>query len=215
MKNILLLVVVGITLCSCGTMVKMNMVLSSVDVSQNNSSKMYDFDTDSISSVLSYRDDIISTKWEIGVSDIVLTLENLTDKTIKIIWDDAAFIDVDGTAGRIMHTGIKYIDRNDFQPPTIIPKKTLVIENIVPTRNVYFSDSGWVEGQLFIYKTYDFKETATSYTGEHVKLLIPIVTNEETIEYIFDFKVNSVNKFKIPDYNNYYYYDLKKKQNSD
>jgi hypothetical protein len=196
-------------------MVKMNITLSSVDVSQNNSSELYGFDTDSISSVLSYRDNIISTKWEVGVSDIVLTLENLTDKTIKIIWDDAAFIDVDGKAARIMHTGTKYIDRNDFQPPTIIPKKTSVIESIVPTRYVYITDYGWVEGKLFVYKTYDLKETINYYTGKHVKLLIPIVVSEDTIEYIFDFKVKSVTKFKIPDYNSYYYYDLKKKEKSD
>ena len=194
---------VAVSLLSCGIMVKMNVALSSVDVSQNSSLKIHDFETDSI---MSYKDTFISTKWETDFSQLILTLDNLSDKTIKIIWDDAAFIDVDGTAGRIMHTGTKYIDRNDFQPPTIIPKKTTVIENIVPTRNVYFTDYGWVEGKLFIYITKDYKETINDFTGKHIKILIPIVVNNDTIEYIFDFEVKSVTKFAIPEYSTYTYY---------
>lgn len=212
MRRIFLIISISfsvLSLFSCATAVKINVALSSVDVSENSASNIHNFDTDSI---LSYKDNIISTKWEMDVSQLILSLENLTNNTIKITWDDAAFIDVDGTAARIMHTGTKYSDRNDFQPPTIIPKKTSVIENIVPTRNVYMTDYGWVEGKLFIYKTYNYKETVNTFTGKHVKLLIPIVVGNDTIEYIFDFKVKSVTRFSIPNYNNYYYYDQKKKK---
>ncbi len=212
MRKILLISFSVLSLFSCGTTVKMNMALSSVDVSQNNSSKIYDFDADSI---FSYKDNIISAEWKIGVSELILSVENLSSKTIKIIWDDAAFIDIDRTATRIMHTGTKYSDRNNFQPPTIIPKKTFVIENIVPTNNVYMTDHTWVEGKLFIYVTYNYKETVNTFTGKHVKLLIPIVTGNEMIEYIFDFKIRSVTKFSIPNYDRKSYYQQKKKKQSD
>lgn len=212
MRRIFLIISISfsvLSLFSCATAVKINVALSSVDVSENSASNIHNFEADNI---LSYKDNIISATWDTDTSPILLTLKNLTDKTIKIIWDNAAFIDINGNAGRIMHTGTKYSDRNDFQPPTIIPKKTSVMENIVPTRNVYMTDYGWVEGKLFIYKTYNYKETVNTFTGKHVKLLIPIVVGNDTIEYIFDFKVKSVTRFSIPNYNNYYYYDQKKKK---
>jgi hypothetical protein len=209
MRRIFLIISISfsvLSLFSCATAVKINVALSSVDVSENSASNIHNFEADNI---LSYKDNIISATWDTDTSPLLLTLKNLTDKTIKIIWDNAAFIDINGNAGRIMHTGTKYSDRNDFQPPTIIPKKTSVIENIVPTRNVYFTDYGWVEGKLFIYKTNDYKETVNDFTGKHIKILIPIVVDNDTIEYIFDFKVKSVKKFTNTEYNTYIYYKNK------
>jgi len=197
MKNILLITVVGITFCSCGNVAKLNMTLSSVDVSRDTSSILHILENDTLSFVLSYEDDIIRTKWNFGDSELILTLENLTDNTIKIIWDDAAFIGMNEIAGRIMHTGTSYLDRNDFQPPTIIPKKTKVIEYIVPTENIYFGSYGWIEGRLFIYHIDYLKKLIDNYTGKNIKLLIPIVIGDKKIEYIFNFKVKYVSKERM------------------
>lgn len=196
MKKVLFLLVMGVSLCSCANAAKLNMTLSSVDVSRNNASNMYILEQESNSLVWLFEDDIISTKWQFGDSELILTLGNLTDNTLKIIWDDAAFIDVDGTAGRIMHTGTKYSGRSDFQPPTIIPKKTTVNESILPTRNVLLGDYVWVKGQLFIYHIKYLKDLIKNHTGKHIKLLIPIVLGEEKIEYLFDFRVKYVSKIK-------------------
>lgn len=86
------------------------------------------------------------------------------------------------------------------------------MENILPIKNVFLTDYGWIEGHLFIYKTTNYKETANIFTGEHIKLLMPMVVGDDKIEYIFDFKVKSVSRFLLPNSNNYYNHDLNKKK---
>ena len=37
---------------------------------------------------------------------ISFAFENLTDRTFRLVWDEAAFIDHDGNSSRVMHSGV-------------------------------------------------------------------------------------------------------------
>ena len=39
------------------------------------------------------------------------SLTNISNNSIKIIWNDAVFVDVDGTISKVMHEGIKYSEK--------------------------------------------------------------------------------------------------------
>lgn len=50
-----------------------------------------------------------------------------------------------------MHSGVKYIDRNNSQPPNIIPKNASLSDVIIPTDNIYYVSGqygGWRDGQV-------------------------------------------------------------------
>jgi len=61
-----------------------------------------------------YKDRLFSGVFYVSNSRINFMLTNKTDHSIKIIWDEASFIDLNGESVRISHNGVKYIDRNNF-----------------------------------------------------------------------------------------------------
>ena len=70
-----------------------------------------------------YEDELFRTYWRVGKTSIHFRIENKTDHSIKVIWDEAVYISIDKSSERVMHLGVKYTERNNSQPPTIIPRK--------------------------------------------------------------------------------------------
>jgi hypothetical protein len=81
-------------------------------------------------------------------------VRNKTDHSIKVVWDEASFIDLDGRLSRVMHIGVKYADRNASQPPSVIPAHQHLADDVFPTDRVFFSEAygrtpaGWHNGSL-------------------------------------------------------------------
>lgn len=96
------------------------------------------------------------------------SIENKSGHTLKINWDDVSYVDVKGQVGRVMHSGVKYTDRNSSQPATSVPKGANISDILLPTENVYYVSGqygGWRETYLIpcVYKTpEDFKSEAPS-----------------------------------------------------
>src|SRR5215212_7503478 len=75
--------------------------LSSVEVT--NSVSLGSVDT----LLSSYEDSIIKIDWDFAVSQFGFDLKNKSEKTLKITWDDAAFISLSNESSKIFHEGIK------------------------------------------------------------------------------------------------------------
>lgn len=73
--------------------------------------------------VMHFEDSLITMDFVIGQKSISFTMQNNSGKTARIIWDENLFIKY-GSPGRVMHAGVKYTDRNNPQPPSIIPAST-------------------------------------------------------------------------------------------
>ncbi len=61
---------------------------------------------------------------------------NKTNKVIKIIWDETAYLAPSGQSERIFHAGVKLIDRGQSQPPTVIPPRGHLLDDLIPIANV-------------------------------------------------------------------------------
>jgi hypothetical protein len=91
--------------------------LSSVEVSHN-------LNPGTVDTLLSvYEDSVIKIDWDYSKTQIDFELYNKTDETLKVLWDDVAFVSLSNETGKIFHKGIKYIDRENSQPATSIYKK--------------------------------------------------------------------------------------------
>lgn len=128
----------------------------------------------------SYEDDFIKIIWLPALTEFSFTLENKLDNSIKIIWDEAVYIDEDNSSRKVMHSGVKYEDGEKAQPLTVIAKKTKINDLVIPVDNIYFSD-GWGKRPLF---------SVQKSAGKTVKILLPIQIQETINEYIFSFKIN-------------------------
>lgn len=143
----------------------------------------------------SYEDEMIKIVWLPLSTQFAFTLQNKTDHSIKIIWDEAVYVNENGSSGRVMHSGVKYIDRNNSQPPTIVVKKANIDDIIVPTDNITYTSGqygGWSTNPLFPNRAMTQEELnslSQEYIGKTVQVLLPLQIEDTVNEYIFSFKV--------------------------
>lgn len=142
-----------------------------------------------------YEDDFIKIFWYVSSTQFNFDLTNKSGYTIKLNWDDMAYVDQNGSTKRVMHSGVKYTDRNNSQPASTLPKNASLSDVLLPTDNVYFVSGqygGWRERTLFQnYSTYEEAQTSPAL-GKTVRIIFPIMIQDVSNEYIFEFSVDSV-----------------------
>lgn len=125
---------------------------------------------------------------EKALNGFFLRIKNKTDKDIKIIWDETFFLSNGNTDGRFMFEGIKYIDRDKSNLPTIILSKGIFVELIYPNSKVSFEYHSFLKTYEWIHKEID---ELNSPTG--IYLTIEIDGKKFTEKVLFDFKVLNKN----------------------
>lgn len=148
-----------------------------------------------------FEDDFIRTSWLVTSRQIAFTLTNKSDHTIKIVWDEAVYVDIEGLTHRVFHSGVKYSERNNPQPPTSVLKGARIEDLLAPIDKAYLDDSrysaGWKQRPLFaiyINEPEAFERIKSQVVGKELKVLLPIKVEESVNEYIFTFKIEDLIK---------------------
>lgn len=141
----------------------------------------------------SFSDSIIDIFIYGNEEEFLFKLKNVSDHSIKVIWNEAAFVGIDGNSSKIMHSGIKYSERDSDQPATTIIKGASINDLAAPINNVYYSEgellfntivgTGWKTKSMLPAK-YEGKDL-----GE-IRLMLPIQVKDVINEYTFVFKVS-------------------------
>jgi len=148
-----------------------------------------------------YEDDYIDITWYVGMKQFNFTLKNKSNHTIKINWDDISYVDTKGQTGRVMHSGVKYTDRNNSQPSSTIPKGASLTDILLPTDNVSYTSptkyttGGWNESYLIpcVYKDEQtLFANANNYVGKTMTILMPIMIENVQNDYTFTFTINEL-----------------------
>ncbi|MBO4544615.1 MAG: hypothetical protein J5773_02400 [Verrucomicrobia bacterium] len=189
---LLSILAIGILASSCTTQnysIRLSAVESPADAKQQfGTTKIVTFDEKGINKYR-YEDDYIDIIWYIGRTEFNFTLKNKSNHTLKINWDDISYVDINGQVGRVMHSGVKYTDRNNSQPATTVPKNASISDILLPTANVYFDD--------VIYKSWQinplvpkqlFNSNAPSPIGKTMIIMMPIVIEGIQNDYTFTFQ---------------------------
>ena len=142
-----------------------------------------------------YEDDFIEIVWYVGLKQFNFELKNKSTHTMKINWDDISYVDINGKTRRVMHAGVKYIERNNSQPATSIPKGATLSDILLPTDNVVLSGlyGGWIESNLIpsYYSTPEaMANGAESYVGKRMTILMPIMIENVQNDYTFVFNID-------------------------
>jgi len=151
-----------------------------------------------------YEDSLIKCAWVVGTQNFAFTLENKTTNSIKIIWDECAYINENGSTGRIMHTGVKYTDKNASQPPSVVVRGARIDDIILPTDNVYYISGqygGWRTKPLFTNRATTQAEldvTTKNTVGKNVRILMPLEIKGVTNEYVFNFEITGFDQAASP-----------------
>jgi hypothetical protein len=145
--------------------------------------------TDSVGP-LTYVDSSLAASFDIGKKDISFVLRNQTPNTIKVLWDESLFIK-NGSPGKVMHGGVKFTDRNQSMPPSVVPAGTTFEDVIVPSENVYWkegyysqygsSPGGWEKNDLL---------PSNLSKGDKIGVFMPMNIGGSTKEYNFTFRID-------------------------
>lgn len=141
----------------------------------------------------SYEDNFIDLLIFASNTQFNFILKNVSNNTLKVVWNEAVFVDVDGTTSKIMHSGIKYSQREGDQPASTIIKGAKLEELAAPTDKVYYSETlkKWTSKSLY-------SNADTKAKGQTIKLMLPIQVKDVVNEYIFEFSLTYV--YSHPEY---------------
>ena len=133
----------------------------------------------------SYVDNFIDITIFANTSQFVFDIKNVSSNTIKIVWNEAVFVDVDGSTSKIMHSGVKYSEREGDQPASTIIKNAKLEDIATPTSNVYYSESSkkWTSHSLY-------RNAVQTKKGQTIRLMLPIQVKDVINEYIFEFELS-------------------------
>jgi len=153
---------------------------------------------------LRWEDEKISIAFNVSDKAINFTLRNNTKEVMRLIWDEATIVQF-GKAQRVMHSGVKYINRNEAQLPSTIPGGTSIDDMALPSENVYYREGyysayssipgSWEEQDLlpsYDLNKPDVRETILNLKGSSIGLYLPIQYQGKTLDYTFEFVVSNV-----------------------
>ena len=144
----------------------------------------------------SFEDDNIQMIWYVGLEEFYFTIENKTNHALKINWNEAVYVDIDKKAGKVIHSGVKYAQKNEAQVPSLISKGSRLEDVVVPADNIYYSSylNSWETKQLFptSFSSDEALNNAQKYEGKEISILLPITIENVQNDYLFTFKVNKV-----------------------
>jgi hypothetical protein len=158
---------------------------------------------------------MVRVLWAFRGTQMAFSLENKTEQSIKIPWDEAAFIDEAGRSHRVMHAGVKFDDREKSQAPSVVVPEGLLRDIVAPTDYVHWREGtryaagGWVQRCLLPdfdvhgsslkgeYATFaDFENAAKSKVGKTIQVLLPLGIGDVVANYIFAFRIDGTNAFE-------------------
>ncbi|MEA3369003.1 MAG: PDZ domain-containing protein [Candidatus Ratteibacteria bacterium] len=186
MRKCIILLTLGIFLSGCATVgPKFYMAISMIEPREIYPA--YDQN-----GYIRFEDENIKIKFIVGEKKIGFNLENKSNGPVKILWDNSAYIDVRNTSHRIMHQGVRYIERDRVQPPTSIAPSTSIDDLILPVDNVVsVYGGGWKTAPLFP-ALGEEEKNEQFYRGKQFGILMALDINNNIKNYLFKFKIDDV-----------------------
>ncbi len=162
--------------------------LKKVEKPADESVRYGETNTVEIEGVTKYRyiDDFIDILIFGGSEQFSFLLKNISQNTLKLIWNETVFVDFIGNTSKVMHLGTKYSQKDADQPASTIIKGAHIDDVAVPTKNIRYSDilKKWVTESMY--------PSALATSPGEIRLMLPIQVKEIINEYIFVFKVDWV-----------------------
>jgi len=127
---------------------------------------------------------------------ISFSIKNKTDYPIKIIWDEAAYIDETNSSHRVMHSGVKFISRDQPQAPSVVVAGGTLKDLVYPTDYVSYN-RGWKENPLlptkkaFAEEVAEFTRRVEDLWGKRIGVLLPLQIGGTINDYTFTFKITN------------------------
>ncbi len=150
-----------------------------------------------------YKDNYVDFRWYVGLTQLDFTMRNNSGHTITVNWDEVSYVDIWGSVSRVMHKGVKFIDREKPQGSLSVPNTARISDVIIPNDNVYleqgglYTIGGWKQKAL-IPCYYDTQEAMDAdiargaHVGKSIRVLFPIYIEGVRNDYVFEFTAEQI-----------------------
>lgn len=137
-----------------------------------------------------YEDNIISIKWDAHeyYMRFDFMLKNMTNSTMRLLWDETIIVNFDGFTERVLHKGADIEALQKSQQPAIIPALAQLSDFFCSEK--YFGDKRLKGG-------YGGYNNGGVNDGKEMRLMLPVQVGSTTYTYTFTFTLKW--KWKYPE----------------
>lgn len=144
-----------------------------------------------------YDDALIHAAWTIAPDSLGVTLTNKSRTQIGVVWDRAAYLDLDGVSHPVIHRGIKLAARNEPPRATVLAAGAVLEDEVLPLDYIRWAASDWTVSNLFPAPTMvnaasDDAKRVQALKGRKIGVLLPLAVGGETVDYLFSFAFTDV-----------------------
>lgn len=207
-KLLLFFMVIGIVFVSSGCVTQKAHYLFNLESVQRPKEVVSQYGIGSLEGLI-FEDSLCKIVFSPEERGIGFDLTNKSNRTIKIIWDETAYVDQYKSSHRVLHLGTKFIHSDRPQPVSSVPANAMLDDLIVPadyaewttTTSIWFGTktSGWEIRPLFpktlgFFATTsinEFKAFVSSLNNESIGVFLPLKIGNYTNEYLFIFRVRA------------------------
>lgn len=116
---------------------------------------------------------------------VAITIVNKGKSAISIPWDSVAIIDDTKRSRRVIHTGVRLIDRDKPQSPSVIAPASELYDEITPIDNIELSGTSWI--------TYPLIEgDQKTHIGKSIGVFLPLEISGKREELNFSLEILGV-----------------------
>jgi hypothetical protein len=146
-----------------------------------------------------FEDAAIRIDWRPTSERILFRLTNKTGSPMRILWDDAVYVDHRNVRHRVMHSGVKCSDRNESYPATVIDAGQMISDFVYPAGVAYYRSGPrgkWVQPAFLPSPMRPLSPAkvseASDYFDKTVRVWLPVEVDAVVKEYGFSFNIERV-----------------------
>lgn len=124
----------------------------------------------------SFEDNIITIVWREEQQTFFFALQNKTDNTMRVLWDECVITNFDGFIERVLHKGADLDALKQSQQPSIIPSKAKLLD---------FVCSEQCFGKRRSPTGYGGTDYDEAMVGKQMRLTLPLQVGNTTYTYTF------------------------------
>jgi hypothetical protein len=124
-------------------------------------------------------------------SGIAIEAINKSEGPIEIAWEQSAYINERSESSRLIHSNIRFMNKEQAQPNTVIPPNAKVSEMVFPSDHINSSSEKWTQKPLLPYplRLDSNVEQIDQLVGKEIRLFMRFIVNEKKVDRTFSLKI--------------------------
>jgi hypothetical protein len=150
-----------------------------------------------------FEDQLVRVVWAVYGGRLGFTLRNKSDHSIRIVWEQAALVGVDGKSSPVMHIGTRYSECRGAKTASVVVRGATLSDVVIGCDNVRYDaiDREWVvDDHIEPFEINASRADSTeralrvANASKRMVVLLPLQIEEVVNEYLFTFQFSGLTR---------------------